>query len=119
MLEKYYIKPQTIDHIRANWLAEPIERYVTWLDDRGYGARNVFRRVPLLLHFSTYAQSNGAKTWEDLPQQVPGFVNSWTREHGLNRRTDRTRKSVANEVRGPIEQMLHMLIGRASCRERV
>jgi len=53
MLEKYYIKPQTIDHIRANWLAEPIERYVTWLDDRGYGARNVFRRVPLLLHFST------------------------------------------------------------------
>jgi hypothetical protein len=31
MLEKYYIKPQTIDHIRANWVAEPIERYVTWL----------------------------------------------------------------------------------------
>jgi len=34
MLEKYYIKPQTIDRIRAHWLAEPIERYVTWLDDR-------------------------------------------------------------------------------------
>ena len=110
MLEKYYIKPQTIDHIRANWLAEPIEHYVTWLDDRGYGARNVFRRVPLLLHFSTYAQSKGAKTWEDLPQHVPGFVNGWTREHGLNRRTDRTRKSVANEARGPIEQMLHVLL---------
>jgi hypothetical protein len=24
MLEKYSIKPQTVDRIRANWLAEPI-----------------------------------------------------------------------------------------------
>ena len=44
MLEKYYLKPQTIDRIRANWLAEPIERYVTWLNERGYAARNVFNR---------------------------------------------------------------------------
>lgn len=110
MLEKYFIKPQTIDRIRANWLGEPIERYVTWMDERGYGARNVFRRVPLLLHFSTYAQSKGAKAWEDLPQHVHGFVNGWTREHGQKRRTDRARKSVANEVRGPIEQMLHVLL---------
>ena len=110
MLEKYFIKPQTIDRIRANWLGEPIERYVTWMDERGYGARNVFRRVPLLLHFSTYAQSKGAKAWEDLPQHVHGFVNGWTREHGQNRRTDASRKSVANGVRGPIEQMLHVLL---------
>lgn len=109
MLEKYYIKPQTIDRIRANWIGEPIERYVTWLDERGYGARNVPHRVPFLLRFGTYAQSNGAKTWEDLPQHVPGFVESWTREHH-NRRTDRARKSGANEVRGPIEQMLHLLL---------
>ena len=45
MLDKYFIKPQTIDHIRANWLAEPIERYVTWLHERGYAARTVFHRV--------------------------------------------------------------------------
>jgi hypothetical protein len=55
MLENYYLKPQTIDHIRANWLAEPIERYVTWLHDQGYAARNVFHRVPLLLHFGSYS----------------------------------------------------------------
>lgn len=28
MLERYYIKPATIDRIRANCLAQPIERYV-------------------------------------------------------------------------------------------
>ena len=110
MLEKYYIKLQTIDRIRAHWLSEPIERYVTWLHERRYGARNVFRRVPLLLRFGTYAQSKGAKTWADLPQHVPGFVNSWTHEHSVNCRTDRARKSVANGVRGPIEQMLRLLL---------
>jgi site-specific recombinase XerD len=110
MLEKYYIKPQTIDRIRAHWLGEPIERYVTWLHDRRYGSRNVFRRVPLLLHFGTYAQTKGANTWADLPQHVPDFVNTWTHEHAGDCRTDRARKSVANAVRGPIEQMLRLLL---------
>jgi integrase/recombinase XerD len=110
MLEKYFVKPQTLDRIRAHWLGEPVERYVTWLNEQGYGARNVFRRVPLLLRFGTHAQANGAKTWEELPQHVQSFVDGWTREHGLNRRTQRTRKSVAHEVRGPIEQMIRLLV---------
>src|SRR6266581_576035 len=99
MLEKYYLKPQTIDRIRANWLAEPIERYVTWLHDRGYAARNVFHRVPLLLHFGGYAHSKGAKTWADLPQHVPGFVDDWVRDRGGNCQTERARKSIASTVR--------------------
>jgi len=110
MLDKYFIKPQTIDHIRANWLAEPIERYVTWLHERGYAARTVFHRVPLLLHFGTFAQAKGAKTWSDLPQHVPGFVADWVRDHGGNCRTERARKSVANTVRTPTEQMLRLLL---------
>jgi integrase/recombinase XerD len=110
MLENYYLKPQTIDRIRANWLAQPVEQYVTWLHDRGYAARMVFRRVPLLLHFGAYAQSRGAKTWSDLPQHVRGFVDDWVRDHGGNYQTDRARKSVANAVRGPIEQMLRLLL---------
>jgi len=110
MLEKYFVKPQTVDRIRAHWLGEPAERYVTWLHEQGYGARNVFRRVPLLLRFGAHAQTNGAKTWGELPQHVQSFVEGWTREHGLNRRTERTRKSVAHEVRGPIEQMIRLLV---------
>lgn len=110
MIEKYYVKPQTIDRIRANWLAEPIERYVTWLHDRGYGARNVFHRVPLLVRFGSYSQSKGAKVWTDLPARIKGFVDDWTHAHGGNRRTEQSRKSVANEVRGPIEQMLRLLL---------
>lgn len=110
MLEKYYIKPQTIDRIRASWLAEPIERYVTWLHDRGYAARNVFRRVPLLIHFGVHAQSKGAKTWSDLPQHMSGFVESWVRGHGANCRSEGARKKLANEARNPTEQMLRLLL---------
>lgn len=109
MLQNYYSKPQTIDRIRAHWLGEPIERYVTWLHDQGYAARNVFRRVPLLLRFGTYAQAQGAKTQSDLAHHVAGFVHDWVREHGGNCRTERARKSVASTVRSPIEQMLRLL----------
>ena len=28
MLERYFIRPDTIDRIHASWIAEPIERYV-------------------------------------------------------------------------------------------
>ena len=49
MLERYYLKPETIDRIRATWLGEPIERYVAWLTEQGYAARSVCRRVPMLM----------------------------------------------------------------------
>jgi site-specific recombinase XerD len=110
MLEKYYLKLQTIDRIRADWFAEPIERYVTWLHECGYAPRNVFHRVPLLLHFGAYARSRGAKTWPDLPQHVQGFVDNWVRDHGKNCRTDRPRQKVAAVARGPVEQMLRLLL---------
>ena len=32
MLEQYYVKPSTIDRIRANWLAPQIENYVQRLE---------------------------------------------------------------------------------------
>ena len=48
MLEHYFLKPDTVDRIRQSWIGEPIERYVTWLHEHHYSARNVYRRVPLL-----------------------------------------------------------------------
>ncbi len=53
MLENYFIKPETVDRIRASWIGKPIEQYVGWLAEHGYAPRNVLRRVPILV--STYA----------------------------------------------------------------
>ena len=47
MLDQYFVKPSTIDRIRACWLAPQIERYVEWMRAEGYANRNVFNRVPL------------------------------------------------------------------------
>lgn len=110
MIEQYFKKPETWDRIRASWLFEPIERYLTWHHDQQYAAVNIRRRVPILMHFATHAQTQGAKSWAELPSHVSSFVEQWSHNHGGGRSTDRGRHSVANEVRGPIEQMLRLIL---------
>jgi hypothetical protein len=51
MLEKYFVKPQTVDRIRGLWIGAEIERYVVWLSEHGYSHRTVVRRVPILARF--------------------------------------------------------------------
>jgi len=36
MLEQYFLKPDTIDRLRASWIGKPIERYVRWLNEHGH-----------------------------------------------------------------------------------
>ena len=59
MLEQYFVRPTTIDRIRASWLAPQIEQYVEWMEAQGYHLRNFFRRVPILCHFADFAQQRG------------------------------------------------------------
>src|ERR1700730_12578668 len=61
MLERYFVKPVTVDRIRASWIGERIERYVGWLSEHGYASRNVFRRVPILVQFGAFAAARGAR----------------------------------------------------------
>ncbi len=35
MLETYFVKPQTVDRIRACWIGAEIERYAGWLSEQG------------------------------------------------------------------------------------
>jgi hypothetical protein len=49
MLEHYYFRPETVDRIRASWLAPAIEQYVSWLTEAHYTARSVLHRVPVLM----------------------------------------------------------------------
>jgi integrase/recombinase XerD len=55
MLERYFLRPTTIDQVRASWIADAIEQYVAWLTERGYAARNFHSRVPILRHFGDFA----------------------------------------------------------------
>jgi integrase/recombinase XerD len=104
MLETYFVKPQTLDRIRALWIGPEIERYVAWLAERGYRARSVWQRVPLLVAFAEFARLNGARSVADLPGHVDAFVGKRVSE------SRNSRRGMAKEIRGPVEQLLELVV---------
>jgi len=109
MLEHYFVKPDTIDEIRNSWLGEPIEQYVTRLAEQGYATRNIHSRVPILKRFATFSWAQGARAFDDLPAQVEPFVCHWIAERDNGRSAARTR-DFGNEIRGPVEQLLTLIL---------
>lgn len=110
MLEEYFVKPQTVDRIRASWISAEIERYVAWLAEHDYRARNVCARVPVLVAFGDFARSRGAETVADLPGHIDVFVAARVGERSGWRRDGVARPALGKEIRGPIEQMLRVVL---------
>jgi hypothetical protein len=109
MLESYFIRPETVDRIRASWIGVPIEQYVGWLAEQGYAARNVLRRVPNLVRFGAFAADRGAKRWDDLPIHIDAFVADWVEKH-CGSASAAARRKEGSGVRNAIEQMLRIAL---------
>jgi site-specific recombinase XerD len=107
MLEEYFIKPATIDRLRGSWIAAEIEAYVTWLVEEGFSTKSVWRRVPIVFAFAEFGRARGADTIAELPAHVDAFVANRVADH--HRRTRSTRP-MEKEVRGPVEQMLSVVL---------
>jgi integrase/recombinase XerD len=110
MLEEYFVRPDTVDRIRASWVGSEIERYVAWLASQGYRPRTVLHRVPLLLGFAQFAWGHGARTVEDLPAQVEGFVADCVARREACWRGGPVKQEPSKEFRGPVEQMLELVV---------
>lgn len=110
MLEQYYVRPKTVDRIRASWIGEPVEKYVTWLATRGYAIRTIQRRIPMLVHFGQFAEDRGATTWAELPRHVESFVSDWIVKRAPRKASAARRKKIGKEVRAPVEQMLRLIV---------
>lgn len=106
MLERYFVKPSTVDRIRASWLAPEIERYVEWMDVQGYAIRNVYKRVPILCRFAEFAKQNGSTNLKSAESQIESFASDWLATHEPNRGAPEARNKVAEEARNPVRQML-------------
>jgi site-specific recombinase XerD len=106
MLEKYFLRPSTIDRLRRSWIANEIEDYVVWLDGQGYSARSIYYRVPISFAFGEFAWGWGARLVGDLPAHVDAFVAARVARHDAASST----RSMAKEVRGPVEQMLSVVV---------
>src|SRR5262245_66287393 len=102
MLETYFVKPQTVDRIRASWIGAEVERHVGWLAAQGYSVRSVLRRVPLLIEFGGFARLGGAVSLADLPGPVDGFV-AWRGRRPRGARYS-TGAAPAQDLPGPVGQ---------------
>jgi integrase/recombinase XerD len=109
MLEHYFVLPDTIDRIRGCWIGQPIEKYVSWLAEKRYTARSIYRRVPILMRFGEFARGRGILTLQDLPSQVEAFIAAELAQRGKHK-TEQLRKSLAKEVRTYVEQMLCLVV---------
>jgi integrase/recombinase XerD len=109
MLNRYFVRPTTVDRIRASWIGEAIERYVVWLTEQKYAARNVAFRVPVLVRFGEFARKSGANALDELPAHVEPFIEEWLnrRKHGYS---ECQRSVAARELRNPIRQLLRLIL---------
>jgi integrase/recombinase XerD len=109
MLNRYFLRPATADRIRASWIGGAIERYVIWLAEQGYAARNVFSRVPVLFRFGEFARLSGASNWEELPVHLEPFISDWLNQRKAQK-SEAERHIAAREIRNPIRQMFRLIL---------
>jgi site-specific recombinase XerD len=110
MLDRYFLRPDTLTRIRSSWIGEAIVTYVTWLTEQDYAARTVYRRVPILMRFGAFAQQQGARQWTDLPAYVQPFVTAWHKAQGPKDLTAKSRNQRAPAVANPIRQMPRLVV---------
>jgi len=77
MLERFFLKPQTVDRILRCWLGSRIEAYVTILCDQGYSTRTILRRVPILVEFASFTEARSVSQIEKAETLVDEFVADW------------------------------------------
>ena len=63
MIERYYVRPETVDRIRSSWIANAVEQYVSWLTELHYSFRTISRRIPIVVSFGDFAKECGATDW--------------------------------------------------------
>jgi hypothetical protein len=122
MLERYFLRPATLDQIRASWIADAIERYVVSLTERGYAARNFHARIPILRRFGDFARDHGATSLVQLPAHVAPFVETWLRDRrsasqGLGGRVSGFRSATSPRLSGGRDSLGDPMIS-ALCNDR-
>lgn len=104
-----FIRPATLDRIRASWLGDAIEQYATWLTEQDYAARNIFIRIPILTRFGEFTRQRGANDWKQLPSYVEPFVR-YSLKQSKTGSSKRLRGATANGIRNPVQQLLRLIL---------
>jgi integrase/recombinase XerD len=105
MLERYFVRLETLDGIRGSWLGASIERYVAALEEQGYSTRSIYRRIPLLMRFAAFCEGRGVSSLDQLTPLVDAFAADWLAGRDASRSGDSKRRD-RNWVRGIINHFL-------------
>jgi len=109
MLEKYFVRPETADRIRCSWIADSVERYVTWLSAQRYSQSTVKRRVPTAVAFGDFAKAHGAEELQQLPDYLESFAQAYAASHGRSRKPA-VRAKIVYFARNIARQMLRQAL---------
>jgi integrase/recombinase XerD len=113
MLDQYFVRPESADRLRALWLGPAIERYAEWLTARQAARDTARQHLRALVDFNQFAQRRGVQRWDELPALVDDFVRYRFRLHGKWCKTKKDRDSVRSQSRGPVEQLVRLLVPAA------
>lgn len=110
MLERYFVRPRTVDRIRSSWVGPLIEQYLMSLHARGYAVPHLGQRVPILERFGTFAQAHGAQSYAELPAYLDRFVTQWINRPNRRGAGHPPRRRRAREIQGALEQRLRVVL---------
>jgi integrase/recombinase XerD len=111
MLERFFLKPQTVDRIMGCWLGPRIELYVMALCEQGYSARSIIRRVPILTEFAEFAAARHADRVDRAETLLDAFVVDWLSARRLERPADARRRD-RNLVRGTVRHFFSLVVSK-------
>lgn len=112
MLERFFVKPQTVDRIMDCWLGPQIEQYVTALVDRAYAPRSIHRRVPLLMKFAVFTATHNVERIEQAERLVEPFIIDWLSTRHPDRSADAQRRD-RNFIAGVIAHFFGLVVWKA------
>jgi hypothetical protein len=118
MLEDYYVKPATVDRVRASWLAPQIENYLEWLESHRYSRLVVYRRLPLLFHCAEFAQKKGCKDVSSCKAYIKEFVSQWLEQHGAKSKTAVAVRKHTIDAECGVRQLLQLACKEPAIRNR-
>jgi integrase/recombinase XerD len=77
MLERYFLRPTTVDRIRSNWLASQIEHYVEWMHAQKYAEYSITHRTSILCRVADFGGTNGSTDLASASSLVERFGDHW------------------------------------------
>lgn len=111
MLDRFFLKPQTVDRILSCWLGPKIELYVTILCEQGYSPRSIIRRVPILTEFGEFAEAHNVGQVEQAEALIDAFAVAWISARRTDRSADARRRD-RNFARGTVRHFFSLAISK-------